>query len=147
MKVATRRAFTLGALALGLALWSAAQASAQAILSAKPVLRGQGQWRPEASSSRRSMGSPAWSVSLQRGADGTVSGDIQVEGPPLLRSGRVHGRFFGNRVSGVILDESREVAATFRGRVDRATARFAGTYVDRTGESGNWEWNGALTGP
>ncbi len=62
-----------------------------------------------------------------------------VAGSPLLRSGTIEGKVRGGFVTGVVKDESGEVAATFTGRVN-PDGTMSGTYTDRTGEVASWQW-------
>jgi hypothetical protein len=51
----------------------------------------------------------------------------------LLRTGTVEGKIRGVFVSGIVKDESGEVAARFTGRIE-PEGSMTGTYTDRTGE-------------
>jgi hypothetical protein len=57
----------------------------------------------------------------------------------LLRTGTVEGKIRGKFVSGIVKDESGEVAARFTGRIE-PDGSMTGTYTDRTGEVGSWRW-------
>jgi len=81
-----------------------------------------------------------WSLDVRRGADNSLVGTVRVTGSPLLEEGKVVGRLAGPAVTGRILDERGEVAATFTGEVG-ADGTMHGVYVDLTGESGRWWWS------
>ena len=49
------------------------------------------------------------------------------------------GQDSGAFVSGIVKDESGEVAARFTGRIE-PEGSMTGTYTDRTGEVGSWRW-------
>ena len=76
---------------------------------------------------------------VRQSEDGTVAGSVQIAGSPLLRNGTLEGKIRGGFVTGVVKDESGEIAATFTGRVN-PDGTMSGTYTDRTGEVGSWQW-------
>lgn len=115
----------------------AATASAPSI-SAKE-LRGDGSWNPDG---KAKVASQQWSLDLRRGDDGTITGLITVTDSPLFSVGRVQGKLEDRVISGTITDEQGNHVAQFNGILSRTG--FAGKYVDRTGESGEWEWQGEL---
>lgn len=100
--------------------------------------RGDGSWKTDGVVKRSSR----WSLDLQRGEDGTVTGLITISDSPLFAAGRIRGTLEGNVISGTITDEQGEHVARFSGVLSRTG--FRGRYVDRTGESGEWEWEGEL---
>jgi len=102
-------------------------------------LHGAGSWKTDGEAKRAAA---QWSLDLQRSRDGTVSGVINVADSPLLGSGRVRGRFDGRLISGTIVDEQGTDVARFNGLLTRSG--FRGRYVDRTGETGDWEWEGEI---
>jgi hypothetical protein len=102
-------------------------------------LEGGGSWKVDGEAKRSSR---QWDLDLQRAEDGTITGTIRVDGSPLLSEGRVQGKLDGNLISGAIVGEDGERAATFTGLL--ANGRFQGKYTDRTGETGEWEWEGKL---
>lgn len=104
--------------------------------------RGDGGWKTDGLTEKVTQ---RWDLSLRRGADGSISGQISVDDSPLLATGTVQGRLDGRRISGVILDEAGNRAASFEGNVG-ADRVLRGTYTDRTGETGEWEWEGDLEG-
>ncbi|GIW45590.1 MAG: hypothetical protein KatS3mg077_2872 [Candidatus Binatia bacterium] len=68
-----------------------------------------------------------------------ITGRVTLEGSRLLRNGTLEGSVRGTFVSGVVRDESGQVAARFVGQV-RPDGTMTGTYTDRTGEAGTWQW-------
>jgi hypothetical protein len=102
-------------------------------------LRGDGSWKTDGKAKRATQ---QWSLDLQRSSDGTVSGLITVADSPLFAAGRVHGKLEDRVISGTITDEQGNHVARFNGTLSRSG--FQGKYVDRTGESGEWEWEGEL---
>jgi hypothetical protein len=60
-----------------------------------------------------------------------------------MYSGTMKGRVEGSSVSGVILDDAGLHVATFTGKAYE-NGVFRGTYEDRTGEVGTWEWESPL---
>jgi hypothetical protein len=63
----------------------------------------------------------------------------------LLRNGTVEGKIRGGFLTGVVKDESGEVAARFTGRIE-PDGSMTGTYTDRTGEVGSWRWPDSAQG-
>lgn len=122
------------------ALLSAGIAYAQSSDSAN--LRGAGSWKTDGETERPVQ---QWSLDLKRGQDGTVSGTIDVAGSPLVGSGRVEGKFDGRVIAGAIVDSQGGHVARFNGLL--TPTGFRGKYVDRTGESGEWQWEGQLPEP
>jgi hypothetical protein len=102
-------------------------------------LRGDGSWNPDGEAK---VATQQWSLDLKRSDDGTVSGLITVTDSPLFSVGRVHGKLEDRVISGTITDEQGNHVAQFNGTLSRSG--FRGKYVDRTGESGEWEWEGKL---
>jgi|GEM_PF-1557191 hypothetical protein len=113
--------------------------SAQVVLAPGAALRSEGTWQPTNESAASGM--RRWSLDVRRGADNSLVGTVRVTGSPLLEQGKVVGRLVGTAVTGRILDERGEVAATFTGEV-RTDGTMHGVYVDRTGERGRWWWAG-----
>ena len=102
---------------------------------------GAGAWKAQGKIENPSQ---RWSVDVKRTADGSVSGQITVEDSPLLSSGTLVGKVEGQSIAGTINDDNGLQAATFSGRrSDSGT--FRGTYEDRTGEVGTWEWDAQLS--
>lgn len=74
----------------------------------------------------------------QRSGD-TIRGRVLLDGSQLLRNGSVEAQVRGGFVTGIVRDEQGDVAARFVGRVD-PDGTMSGTYTDRTGEVGSWQW-------
>lgn len=100
-------------------------------------VRGEGSWTSDGTARGLAQ---RWSLHLQRAEDGTVWGLITVRDSPLLRAGRVVGKMEGRTISGTITDEQGRVAVRFTGVVSDRGLR--GRYTDRTGETGEWQWEG-----
>jgi hypothetical protein len=100
-------------------------------------LDGGGDWTPTGNKRRASQ---RWSVTLSCGEDGDLQGSVLIENSPLLKSGLVRGSMRGRHLSGTIADAGGTVVAEFRGVVSIDGVR--GTYTDRTGETGDWVWDG-----
>lgn len=100
-------------------------------------LHGAGEWK-----SNDQVVAPAqqWSLDAVRFDDGELRGRISVIDSPVVREGNVEGKVSGESISGRILDDDGNVLAEFKGRL--ADSVFRGTYRDRTGELGEWEWAG-----
>lgn len=104
------------------------------------TIHGDGAWK---SDDKAAKAAQRWDLTLSRASDNSVSGHITVADSPLLTNGTIEGRLDGRRLSGIIFDETGNHAASFEGRVG-ADRVLRGTYVDRTGETGEWEWEGDL---
>jgi len=102
-------------------------------------MRGKGNWRAAGEGQRAVQ---RWSLDVERDDDGGITGSVVVDDSPLLVHGRVHGKINGRHVSGTISDPEGGDAVRFWGTVRGNTLR--GTFTDRTGESGEWVWNGPL---
>lgn len=102
-------------------------------------MRGGGSWKTDGEVKRTTQ---QWSLDLRRSDDGTVSGLITIKDSPLFSVGKVHGKLDDRVISGTITDEEGKEVAQFNGVLSRSG--FRGKYVDRTGESGDWEWEGTL---
>ena len=126
------------AMLTGLGSVVVAQSSRDHPILTSTNVRADGGWKTEG---RAEKVTQRWDLSLTRAEDGSVSGQIAVADSPLLANGTVRGRMDGRRISGVILDESGNRAASFEGTVG-ADQILRGTYTDRTGETGEWEWEG-----
>lgn len=123
-------------LALGIVI-SVFCGTASAQLSDPADIRGDGSWKTDGVAKRAAQ---RWNLDLRRADDGTISGLITVTDSPLLQAGRIHGRIDGRTISGTILGDQGEYVARFNGLLNNG--RFQGKYTDRTGETGEWEWEG-----
>lgn len=123
--------------AILLAMVGTSAVVAQTIASKE--LRGDGSWKIDGYAKRSTQ---QWSLDLHRGDNSAVTGLITVTDSPLFAAGRVNGRLEGNVITGTITDEQGEHVARFNGVLSRH--RFRGRYTDRTGEAGEWEWEGKL---
>lgn len=100
--------------------------------------RSQGSWKVD----KADRAHHAWKLDVRREADDRIAGRVDLGTSALARYGNVAGTIRGSVVSGQISDDSGVKIATFRGEVDSDGIR--GTYVDRSGESGAWSWQGRL---
>jgi hypothetical protein len=101
------------------------------------TVQGGGDWKTDGKAVKPAQ---QWSISLLHSADNSLRGRISVAGSPLLDGGNVEGKIRGSAVSGTISDDSGSYIAAFRGTVGKTG--MAGTYTDRTGETGSWRWAG-----
>jgi hypothetical protein len=101
-------------------------------------MHGAGGWR---SAEQAAAPAQQWNLDAVRFEDGKVRGRISVANSPVLREGNVEGTITGDRVSGQIVDDVGILLVQFTGVIEGD--RFRGTYTDRTGEVGEWEWSGA----
>ena len=102
-------------------------------------LNGSGRWAA-AGNKRGSL--QRWSLNVERDDDGKLDGTVVIDNSPLLKSGVVGGSMHGRHLSGTIGDASGAEIAEFRGVI--APDGVRGTYTDRTGETGEWVWDGPL---
>ena len=134
----TRRS-SLWLLAAALIFTSApvsAQTTAPSAITSASV-QGNGDWKTNGKAVKPAQ---QWSISLLHSADNALRGRISVAGSPLLDGGNVEGKILGSTVSGTISDDAGSYIAAFRGTVGKTG--MAGTYTDRTGETGSWRWAG-----
>lgn len=83
-----------------------------------------------------------WQLDVQRADDGSLSGEVVLSGSPLARKANLMGKIEGRLVSGTLADERGQLVASFRGTIsDRG---ISGEYTDRSGEVGDWSWEGTL---
>lgn len=113
-------------------------------VDAEPVIRsteihGDGDWQTRGVS--KSAGRQ-WHLDLQRGPDDTLTGRVQLQGSPLGSAGTLHARIDGTHLSGTITGDDGQTIAKVQGELTKEG--FRGTYTDRTGEVGDWEWQGEL---
>jgi hypothetical protein len=103
------------------------------------ALRAGGSWKT-AGARRRPL--QRWSLDVVRAEGGDLTGYVVIDDSPLLTRGRVRGRLDGDTVSGIITDPKGDEAVRFTGAV--VGGRLRGTFVDRTGETGEWAWDAPL---
>lgn len=113
-------------------------AAAREAAVTKDLLARAGLWR----SATLGTADRSWHVQLERDRrDGTISGTIAVAGSTLLgQAARVDGRIDGEKVSGVITDDSGRQVASFSGTAGEDG--MAGTYTTVDGDSGEWRHGG-----
>lgn len=132
------------ALSLAAGLWAAAAAADDALqrlgATQAEVLRAGGDW----GETKLTMGEGGqrWNVDALRSADNQIRGRIAVSGSTLFEAANVEARLSGRGVVGKLLDDEGKELAEFEGRVTAAGA--SGTYQARTGETGEWKWEGQL---
>jgi len=114
-----------------------AVASEPAIRAAE--IHGGGDWQKRGVS--KSAGRQ-WHLDLQRAPDGTLTGWVDLQGSPLGSGGTLHAKLDGTRLSGTITGNDGQTIAKVQGELTKQG--FRGTYTDRTGEVGDWEWQGEL---
>jgi hypothetical protein len=129
---------------LALTSSSAAAEPPQWIGKGRPMIEtqrldGNGSWVPIGKKRRASQ---RWILSVDRDDDGKLHGSVAIADSPLARSGVVRGSMRGRHVSGTIADSRGRHIAEFRGVASADGVR--GTYTDRTGETGDWVWDGPL---
>jgi hypothetical protein len=104
------------------------------------TLRGGGSWQNGPESRRAAQ---RWDIDVTHADDDSLSGRVTVQGSPLIRNGTLQGRIAGWRIEGSVTDDAGNHVATFVGTISRDRA-MQGTYEDRTGEIGQWSWEGQL---
>jgi hypothetical protein len=124
---------TAGTLAPG----SFAQSAPVAITASQ--LHGGGGWKPSA---KAAVAGQQWHVDALRATDNTLRGRVSLGGSPLAQAGNLVGQISGQRLSGNVVDDNGKQIASFTGTV--TSTGISGTYTDRTGETGNWTWDGPL---
>lgn len=131
--------FGCGAVAVLVSAFAASAVSQtmhEAAAIQKPGPAKPGYWQSEAPARAASR---AMSVEIRERVGDQIRGRVTVVGSSLLEQGSIEGTVRGMFVSGVVRDERGEVAARFVGRVN-ANGTMSGTYTDRTGETGSWQW-------
>lgn len=103
-------------------------------------VRGDGGWKTDGKAQRAAQ---RWNIDLKRLEDDTLTGLVTIEDSPLMHDGTLAGKIEGGRVSGTIQDDKGLHVATFVGTAN-GSGGFRGSYEDRTGEVGDWEWAGPL---
>jgi hypothetical protein len=120
---------------------AAAHADEQALQPTNPtreVVRAAGDWGTTRDTAARSV--QTWNIDALRLEDGGLHGRIDVAGSSLFASANVEGTLSGRGVFGNLLDDDGTELATFEGAVTRGGAN--GTYRDRNGRTGEWQWTG-----
>jgi len=110
------------------------------VLDSGTGMRADGSWgltRPDAGQSVQ-----RWGVEALRFKDGQLRGRIEISGSKLCDAANIEGEMSGRGVAGTLVDDEGKELATFEGALTRNGA--FGTYRDRTGEVGNWVWEGEL---
>jgi hypothetical protein len=102
-------------------------------------LRGAGAWQTDGKSAKTTQ---RWSLDVKRADDNSLSGRVTFADSPLMQSGNLKGQIVGNLVTGSMSDDDGNFVATFNGQMNKSG--FTGSYTDRTGETGAWEWDGDL---
>jgi hypothetical protein len=103
------------------------------------AIRGSGGWK---SDGKETAAAQQWSLNVTRGDDNSIRGRVTLSGSPLASAGNVSGHIIGTTVSGTITDDDGKQIATFQGTASKAG--MSGKYTDRTGETGEWSWQGNL---
>lgn len=100
-------------------------------------VHGRGHWglAPRASIS-------GWTLDALRFSNGEVRGRIRVANSPVIGDANLEGKVVGDAVEGQIVDDSGSVLAQFTGKI--SASGMAGKYKDRTGEVGDWHWEGTI---
>jgi hypothetical protein len=98
-----------------------------------------GGWKPSA---RAALATQQWHVDALRATDNTLRGRVSLGGSPLAAAGNLVGQISGQRLSGNVVDDNGKPIASFTGTI--AATGITGTYTDRTGETGNWTWDGPV---
>ncbi len=135
------RAAGIRAMILAAAVLAAASAGAQnapQAITAREV-HGGGDWKTDGKAHR---GAQRWNLDVHRGDDNAIRGRITVADSPLLSTGNVEGKIDGRIISGTISDDDGNQIATFSGMI--SGTGMSGKYTDRTGEVGEWSWDGEL---
>lgn len=100
---------------------------------------GAGDWQTHG---RNKLANQHWNLDLRRGPGNTLEGTVDLTGSPLATRGIVKAKLQGVIVDGTITGEDGELVATIHGYLTKLGCE--GTYTDRTGETGKWEWQGQL---
>ena len=102
-------------------------------------LHGGGGWKPAA---KAAVAGQQWHVDALRATDNSVRGRVSLGGSPLAQAGNLVGQISGQTLSGSVVDDTGKQIASFTGTI--TATGITGTYTDRTGETGNWSWDGPL---
>lgn len=88
-------------------------------------------------------GNERWDITVTRASDRELEGHVTRSGRTSLQGGRLHGAIAGSHVSGTVTDSGGALIATFIGTITRRGGMH-GSYHDRSGDSGQWSWDGPL---
>jgi hypothetical protein len=83
-----------------------------------------------------------WNIDALRFEDEQIRGRITVSGSRFFDEANVEGQFSGRGVFGKLVDDEGKELASFEGAVTSTGA--SGTYRDRSGDVGEWAWEGQL---
>ena len=104
-----------------------------------PVARRRGGWKPNA---KAALPGQQWHVDALRASDNTLRGRVTLGGSPLAQAGNLVGKISDQQLSGNVVDDTGKQIVSFTGTI--TASGISGTYTDRTGETGNWSWDGPL---
>jgi hypothetical protein len=116
---------------------SFAQTAAAPITASQ--LHGGGGWK---TSGKAALAQQQWHVDALRASDNTLRGRVTLGGSPLAQAGNLVGKISGQSLSGNVVDDAGKQIVSFTGTI--TASGISGTYTDRTGETGNWSWDGPL---
>jgi hypothetical protein len=135
-----RRMIVAAAVLATAAVWgnSALAQTAPAAITASQ-LHGGGKWK---TSGKAAVATQQWHVDALRASDNALSGRVTLGGSRLAQAGNLVGRISGQSLSGNVVDDHGKQIVSFTGTV--TATGISGTYTDRTGETGNWSWDGPL---
>ncbi|HYD47287.1 MAG TPA: hypothetical protein VEB21_03020 [Terriglobales bacterium] len=122
--------------------WSGERSAARDSRPGKGIakrLQGSGGWQRRGGAKHSGQ---RWRLDVQRDAEDRLSGRVQLGRSPLAAAGNLSGVIAGDSVQGSIADDSGNLIASFEGTIGADGIR--GRYTDRTGEVGDWTWEGAL---
>lgn len=137
MKTTVRAALCLGVMCAAISrAEEGADSGASASMPTRQV-HGGGDWGVAARAS-----SSAWTLDALRFSNGEVRGRIRVSNSPVIADANLEGKVVGDAVEGQIVDDAGSVLAEFTGKI--SASGMAGKYKDRTGEVGDWHWEGAV---
>jgi hypothetical protein len=112
--------------------------SAPAAITASQ-LHGGGGWK---TAGKAVLAQQHWHVDALRATDNTLRGRVTLGGSPLASAGNLVGQISGQHVSGNVVDDTGKEIVKFTGTI--TATGISGTYTDRTGETGNWSWDGPV---
>jgi len=126
-----------------LSVWpvSAEDGHRAAVEPVTDVIKADGVWGEV--DRGQAPGAQTWSLDALRMGTDQVRGRITVSGSSLVSSANVEGVLSGRGVYGKLLDDAGMELATFEGALTKAGA--SGTYRDRAGAVGAWQWQGQPT--